>query len=191
MEANVHDQPPRWCETKIAIRKDFARLVPLMGDRVSLPRKVFWFLLPSYQGLFWYRLYRHAYLHGWRNLANVMFLLSQYITRIEIPPSSSIGPGCLLGHAPIIVCGRVGKHFTMMGSGGIGGGFDSADIGGGPGLPVLGDHVVMAFRSMVLGPVQVGDGARFGPASTVMRDVPAGAVVAAPLSRISSSAQES
>lgn len=190
MSANAHDLRPSWADTKASIRKDFERLVPLMGDPVSLPKKIFWFLLPSFQGLFLYRLYRHAYLHGWRNLANVMFLLSQYVTRVEIPPASSIGPGCLLGHAPIIVCGRVGAHFTMMGSGGIGGGFDSADIGGGPGLPVLGDNVVMAFRSMVLGPVRIGDGARFGPATTVMRDVPAGAVVAAPLSRISSPGQE-
>lgn len=84
------------------------------------------------------RLYRHACLRGWRNLANARFLLSQYFTRIEIPSAFSIRPGCLLSHAQITVCGR----------------------------------------------------ARFGPVATVMRDVPAGALVATPSSRISITAQE-
>lgn len=70
-----------------------------------------------------------------------------------------------------------------MGDGGIGGGFDSNDIGGGPGLPVVGDDVMMAFRSMVLGPVRIGNGTRIGPSAQVMRNVPANSVVAAPLSR--------
>lgn len=178
------DAPLRWAETRALIRQDFQRLIPLMGDRVSLPKKIFWFLLPSYQGLFLYRLYRHAYLRGWRNLANLVFLLSQYVTGVDIPPSTSLGGGCLIGHCPIVLCGRIGSNFTLMGDGGVGGGFDNRDIGGGPGLPVIGDDVVMAIKSIVLGPVHVGNGARLGPGSTVMRDVPAGAMVAAPLSRI-------
>lgn len=186
----AQDTPLRWAQTRALIRSDFARLLPLMGERPTLPRKVFWFLLPTYQGLLLYRLYRHAYLRGWRNLANAMFLASQYITRVDIPPATSIGGGCLLGHCPVVLCGRVGENFTHMGDAGIGGGFDSRDIGGGPGLPVIGDNVVMAVKSIVLGPVRVGDGARLGPATTVMRDVPAGAVVAAPLSRISRAAEE-
>lgn len=185
----LNDAPLRWAETRALIGQDFARLIPLMGDRVSLPKKVFWFLLPSFQGLFLYRLYRHAYVHGWRNLANLLFLFSQYVTRVDIPPATSIGGGCLLGHCPIVICGRVGKNFTLMGDAGIGGGFDSRDIGGGPGLPVVGDDVVMAIKSIVLGPVRIGDGARLGPSTTVMRDVPAGATVAAPLSRITRGTQ--
>jgi serine O-acetyltransferase len=178
------DAPMRWAETRACIRMDFARYAPLMGDNVTLPKKVFWFLLPSFQGLFLYRLYRHAYLRGWRTLANLMYLVSQYVTRVDIAPATSIGPGCLIGHCPIVLCGRIGRHFTVMGDGGAGGGFESDDIGGGPGLPVIGDNVVMAIKSVVLGPVHVGDGARLGPGAAVMRDIPAGAIVAAPLSRV-------
>ncbi|WP_213954185.1 hypothetical protein [Variovorax sp. dw_954] len=178
------DAPMRWAETRACIRQDFARFVPLMGDNVTLPRKVFWFLLPSFQGVFLYRLYRHAYLRGWRTLANLMYLFNHYVTRVDIPPATSIGPGCMIGHCPVVLCGCIGSNFTLMGDGGTGGGFDSQDIGGGPGLPVVGDNVVMAIKSIVLGPIRVGDGARLGPGAAVMRDIPAGAVVAAPLSRI-------
>lgn len=178
------DQPLSWAQTRALMRRDFARVLPFMGDSASLPRRLFWFFLPTFQGLFLYRLSRHAYVNGWRNLAQLLFVFNQYATRIDIPPSTSIGGGCLLGHSPVILCGRIGENFTMMGMGGIGGGFDDKDIGGGPGLPVIGDNVVFAFRAIVLGAVRVGDGARLGPTSTVMRDVPPGGVVAAPASRI-------
>ena len=102
----------------------------------------------------------------------------------EIPPSTEIGSHCLLGHAPISLNGRIGARFTFYGNGGIGGGFGEEDIGGGPGLPVIGDDVVMAVRSMVLGPVHIGNGAKLGPSCTVMRDMPPGSVAAAPPTRI-------
>ena len=166
------------------MRTDFARLVQLMGMPPTLGRRIFWFLQPGYQAVFWYRIYRYAYLRGWRTAANLMFLATQYLTRIEIPPATAIGGGCLLAHSSIVLCGRIGKNFTLYGHGGIGGGFGSDDIGGGPGLPVIGDDVSMSIRAIVLGPVRVGDRAHLGPACLVMRDVPAGAIVAAPLSRI-------
>lgn len=178
------DEPLSWAQTRALMRRDFERYRPLMGDSASLPKKVFWLLLPAPLGLLAYRVYRHAYLRGWRNLANLMFLASRYVTGMDIPPTTSIGGGCLLGHGSIILCGRIGEGFTMMGHGGIGGGFDSTDVGAGPGLPVVGDNVVMAIQASVLGPVRIGDGARLGPGCTVMRDVPAGAVVAAAPSRV-------
>ncbi|MBS0342919.1 MAG: hypothetical protein JSS56_20590 [Proteobacteria bacterium] len=178
------DAPLSWAQTRELMRRDFARYRPLMGEHVSLPKKIFWLLLPATLGLLAYRTYRYAYLRGWRNLANLMFLINRYVTGMDIPPSTSIGGGCLLGHGEVVLCGRIGENFTMMGHGGVGGGFNDDDVGAGPGLPVLGDNIVMAVRSIVLGAVRIGDGARLGPACTVMRDVPPGAVVAAAPSRV-------
>ncbi len=178
------DGPLRWAETQRLIRTDFARLVALMGGNATLSNRVFWFFLPSYQGLLHYRLYRHAYVNGWRRLAGLMFLVTQYLVGVDIPPATSIGEACLLGHRPIALSGLIGRHFTMMGQGAIGGGLDSRDIGGGPGLPVIGDNVRVSIGVSILGPVRIGDGARVGPAATVTRDVPAGAMVIAPTSRI-------
>ncbi|MGF6529096.1 hypothetical protein [Variovorax sp. PvP013] len=191
MDRSINATPPAhavapltWAQTRHNVRRDYARLLASMADDASLPKKLFWFLLPTFLGLFLYRLSRHAYVNGWRNLGRLLFLVNTYLTRIEIQPTTSIGGGCLLGHSPVTLCGHIGENFTFMGYGGIGGGFDGKDIGAGPGLPVVGDNVVMAIRAVVLGAVHIGDGARLGPSTTVMRDVPAGGIVAAAPSRV-------
>jgi serine O-acetyltransferase len=159
-------------------------LIELMGGEPTLAKRVFWFLLPGYQALFWYRLSRWLYLKHWRSASRLLFLFSIYWTRIEIPPTTAIGAACFLGHAPMVLCGRIGERFTHYGDGGTGGGMQEGDIGGGPDLPVIGNDVVFAIRAMALGPIHIGDGARLGPTCTVTRDVPAGAVVAAAAARI-------
>ncbi len=182
------EAPVSWAETRRLIRSDFERVVDTMGGQRSLGRVLYWSLLPSRQALLWYRIGRHLYLRGWRNTSWLIFLAATYVTRIEIPPTTAIGHSCFLGHAPIVLCGRIGHHFTHFGDGGMGGGIEQKDIGGGPDLPVIGDHVMCAIRSLVLGPVHVGDRAQLGPSCTVTRDVPAGSVVAAAPSRILRSA---
>lgn len=176
---------PDWARTRALIASDFRRLLEALGNPPSRLKRVFWFLLPNFQALFLYRLYRWLYVCGWRNLAWLVYLVNFYLTRVEIPPTTVIGTGCLLGHPTgVILCGRIGERFTLYGDGGIGGGLGDGDVGGGDGLPWVGDDVVFAYRAMVLGPVRIGDGARLGPACTVTRDVPAGGVVVGPLSRI-------
>lgn len=176
---------PTWRETRALMRSDFERVLGLVGNPRSRVHRLFWFIQPNSLAMWLYRLSYHCRAHDWRALAMLIYTVKVYLTRIDIPPTTVIGPHCLLGHFPISLNGRIGARFTFYGDGGIGGGFGEEDIGGGPGLPVIGDDVVMAVRAMVLGPVRVGDGARLGPSCTVLRDVPDGAVVAAPLSRIS------
>src|SRR3954470_3579271 len=50
--------------------------------------------------------------------------------------------------------------------------------------PVLEDGVELGAGSVVLGPVRVGRAARIGPNAVVMRNVPPGAIVLAPPSRV-------
>jgi len=137
-----------WAETRELMRQDHARYAPFMGEDASLSKRIFWILLPGSLGLASYRLYRYMHLRGWRAAANLMFLVNRYVTGIDIPPASAIGGGCLLGHGAVVLCGRIGSGFTMMGHGGIGGGFDSADVGAGPGLPAGG--IVAAAPSRVM-----------------------------------------
>lgn len=176
----------RWAQTRALMRSDFERALTLVGNPRSVVMRAFWFIQPNCLALWLYRLSRHLYVNGWRRLAMVVFTIKNYLTRIEIPPSTEIGPACLLGHPPIALNGRIGARFTFYGFGGTGGGFGHEDIGGGAGLPVIGDDVVMAVRAMVLGPVRIGDGARLGPSCTVTRDMPPGSVAAAAPARITS-----
>ena len=52
-----------------------------------------------------------------------------------------------------------------------------ADIGAGPGLPVIGDEVEVYPGSFVLGPIHIGDRVSIGPGCGVLKDVPAGSVL--------------
>lgn len=180
----AEDPPLPWATTRAHMRADFDRHVQAMGGPGSVLQHLFWFCLPTYQAMFWYRLSRHLFLRGWRNAAWVIYLFNVYWTRIEIVPATAIGPGCLIGHAPAILCGRIGARFTLHGDGGTGGGMEERDIGGGPDLPVVGDDVTFAIRSIALGPIHIGDGARLAPGAIVTRDVPPGGFVAAAPSRV-------
>ena len=145
------DAPPTWARTRALIRSDHARICRHNEPDASLANRVYYFLLPGMQALFWYRLARHAYLHGWTRLARLVSLFAMYLTRAEISPTASIGPSALIAHATgVSLVGRIGARFTVQGAGACGGGFGVEDIGGGPGYPVIGDDVVLAYGAAVL-----------------------------------------
>jgi serine acetyltransferase len=179
------DERLSWAQTRALIRSDFARLVTHLEQGASLAHRAYFFLLPGMQALFWYRISRYCYLRGWVGLARFINLVAIYLTRAEIPPTTSIGPSALIAHATgVALFGRIGARFTIQGDGGCGGGFGTEDIGGGPGYAVIGDDVVLAHGAKVLGPVRIGDGVHVGPCALVTTDVPAGALVLWPRPRI-------
>jgi len=173
----MNDTPMRFSEARAHFRADFTRWVNWQGGG-SLAHKGYWFCLPSIQALLWYRLSRCLFLNGWRNSARLLSLISLYLTGIEIPPTSSVGPGCVITHAEgVIVCGRIGARCVISGSGGIGGGARQGDVGGGPGLAWVGDDVFFGQGAVVLGAVRIGHGVTLGANSLTLTDVPDGATV--------------
>ena len=173
-----------WRQTWILMRSDFNRLADWYGGG-TFSKRLFWFFLPNYQALFLYRIYRHLYVKGWRNTARLLFLYSLYWTGVEISPTTSIGPGCLITHAfGTILFGRIGARFSVFGQAGTGGGLKVDDIGGGPGYPVVGDDVFFGIKAVALGPIRIGDRVRVGPGALVTTDVPDDAVVVALPSKV-------
>jgi serine O-acetyltransferase len=127
-------------------------------------------------------LYRHAYLmvffREYRNLAYVR-LPGAPAYRWLMPPLGSlfldvpeIGPGCFIQHgfATIVSADRVGANFWVNQQVTIGYANETD-------RPVIGDDVKVRPGAKIIGKVTVGDGARVGLNTVVLRDVPPGASV--------------
>ncbi len=181
----VDSETLTWRRTRALIRSDFDRLVAWYGGG-PLHKRVYWFFQPNFQAMFLYRLYRHLYVKGWHNLSRLLFTYSLYLTGVEIAPTTSIGPACLINHAfGIVLFGKFGARLSLYGQCGTGTGLGSHDdIGGGPGYPVVGDDVVFGIKALALGPIRIGNRVRLGPATFIACDVPADASVITLPSRI-------
>jgi serine O-acetyltransferase len=180
-----HERDLTWKKTRQYMRLDFERSRQNFGGHGGLLTRIVWRLMPNVLAVFFYRVARYLYVNGFGSAAMLVSLFSHYLTRTELPPFSSIGPGCLIGHATAVtIIGRVGSNFTAYGVCGIGSGYSPEDIGGGPGCPWVGDNVTMAHCSMAQGPIRIGDGVTFGPNAHVTRDVAAGSMVVGAPSRV-------
>lgn len=101
------------------------------------------------------------------------------VKEVHLPASARIGPGLVMLHPHAIYVppgGRIGARCQL---------FQDVTLGRGPvpGLPRLGDDVVVYVGGRVLGGVEVGDGVEVGANAVVTRSVPSGAVVPSPTSR--------
>ena len=169
-----------WAGTRALMAGDYRALMRHFGTEgdSSLLRRIYWALLPSYLGLALYRLSHWAHAAGWRNLARLIYLFKVYLTRMEIAPETVIGPEMVISHSiGVTLDGHIGARCHIFGQCNTGHSFTREDVGAGPGLPVVGNDVIIGYGAMVLGGVRVGDGARIGPGAVVTTDVPPGALV--------------
>jgi serine acetyltransferase len=105
-------------------------------------------------------------------------LLSEWLLGFDLPWQVRVGPRLRLFHAHALVvhpATSLGADCTLRHSTTLGtqdpSGVWSEDA------PTLGDGVDVGCHVLVLGPVHVGDGARIGAGSVVLKDVPSRAVV--------------
>lgn len=107
-----------------------------------------------------------------RWLANV----SRFFTQIEIHPGATIGRGIFIDHGSGVVIGEtaeVGDGCTIYQGVTLGG----TSLSHGKRHPTLGRNVVVGVNSSVLGAIVLGDNAKVGGGSVVVKDVPANATV--------------
>ncbi len=141
-------------------------------------RAVFSFISPSIVALTLYRISRWLYGGSLRPLSWLLYTINLYLTGADIPPRSSIGRACLLAHANgMIINGCLGNRVTLYARAGIGGGRGEGDVGGGPGVPVLDDDVMVGVNATIMGPIRIGRGSVVGAHAVVIGDVPAYSVV--------------
>lgn len=175
--------PATWRGACRLIGSDMDRMATYFGGG-GWGHRLYWALLPNFQALLWYRIYRCMMLKRWVWLARLLALVSLYLNRVELAPTASIGPACLITHTGGSFYGTAGARLTIMGTCGAGPWGNKKDVGAGVGYPLIGDDVVLAQLCAVLGPVRIGNGAHIGPGTVVMRDVPPGAVVVAARAKI-------
>lgn len=123
-----------------------------------------------------HRISHRLYLKGWVLLPRIISNLGRFLTGIEIHPGATIGDGLFIDHGTGIVIGEtaeLGKNVTL---------YQGVTLGGtgkekGKRHPTLGNNVVVASGAKVLGSFTVGDHAKIGAGSVVLKAVPAYATV--------------
>ena len=138
-----------------------------------------WEVLTCYPGFHALQLHRFSHaLWRWklRWLARLASHVTRFLTGIEIHPGATIGRRVFIDHGMGVVIGEtaeVGDDCTL---------YHGVTLGGvswnqGKRHPTLGRGVVVGAGAKILGPFVVGDGAKVGSNSVVVKAVPAGATV--------------
>ncbi|MDF2565097.1 MAG: serine O-acetyltransferase [Massilibacillus sp.] len=159
----------------------FARLrkdIRVVFDRDPAAKSI-WEVIFCYQGLhaiWFHRLSHYFYLKGWILFPRMISNFARFLTGIEIHPGATIGEGLFIDHGSGIVIGEtaeIGKNVTL---------YQGVTLGGtgkekGKRHPTIGNNVVVASGAKVLGSFSVGDHAKIGAGSVVLKEVPANATV--------------
>src|SRR4051795_10658915 len=98
------------------------------------------------------------------------------VTGVEIHPAAEVGDGLFIDHGMGVVIGEtadVGANVTL---------YQGVTLGGtgfatGKRHPTLGDNVTIGSGAKLLGPIEVGHGAKVGANSVVITDVPPNSTV--------------
>jgi serine O-acetyltransferase len=109
-------------------------------------------------------------------LPRVIAATSRAITGIEIHPAAKIGRGFFIDHGMGVVIGEtaeLGDDVTL---------YQGVTLGGtgfatGKRHPTVQDNVTIGSGAKLLGPIEIGHGAKIGANSVVVRDVPANSTV--------------
>lgn len=150
-----------WRRTCQHIAADYARLYTLLGRGQPEPPFLVW-IHPSFVCVFLYRLSNHCYRSGHRYIARFWWHLNMLLTGADISEPADIGAGLVvMAPAGTALMGKAGRNLTLMPCAGVGGEMGRLDdVGGGPGVPVLGDDVILEPHSGVLGPIVIGNRVR-------------------------------
>jgi serine O-acetyltransferase len=160
-------------------------------DRDPAARNV-WEVVTCYPGFHALQLHRFSHtLWRWklRWLARLSSHIARFFTGVEIHPGANIGRRVFIDHGMGVVIGEtaeIGDDCTL---------YHGVTLGGvswdkGKRHPTLGKGVVVGAGAKILGPFTVGDGAKVGSNSVVVKAVPAGATVVGIPARIVEHAAE-
>jgi len=131
---------------------------------------------PGLHALILYRMAHLLWIRNWVLTGRVLSHIARLLTGIEIHPGAIIGRGVVIDHGMGVVIGEtaeVGDDVLIYMGVVLGG----TALTRGKRHPTIGKGVVLGSGSSVLGPITVGEYAKIGAGSVVVRDVPPGATV--------------
>jgi serine O-acetyltransferase len=127
---------------------------------------------PGVHALLFHRLSHRLWNIGLCWLARAVSTLARWLTGIEIHPAATIGRRFFIDHGMGVVIGEtaiIGEDCTL---------YHGVTLGGtswakGKRHPTLARDVVVGAGAKVLGPIEIGEGARIGSNSVILNPVPA------------------
>jgi serine O-acetyltransferase len=131
---------------------------------------------PGLHAIWFHRIAHFLYEEDWYTTARLFSHFNRWFTGIEIHPGAKIGRRLFIDHGMGVVIGEtseIGDDCLIY----------KGVVLGGTTLerkkrhPTLGNRVIIGSNSTVLGAITIGDGARIGSGSVVVKSVPAGATV--------------
>ncbi len=126
---------------------------------------------PGFHAILLHRLAHRLYCGGWFTLGRVVSQFSRTFTGIEIHPGARIGRRFFIDHGMGVVIGEtseIGDDVLL---------YQGVTLGGtgkehGKRHPTIGDSVVIGTGAKILGNIRIGDHAKVGAGSVVVRSVP-------------------
>lgn len=142
------------------------------------------FLYPVNRVLFWHDIAHSLYKKGHTTLARMISQRSRRKTGIEIHPGASIGKFLFIDHGMGVVIGEtcvIGDYVTIYHGVTLGGTGHEKDC---QRHPIIGDRVIIGTGATVLGPIRIGNDAKIGANTMVLKDMEANTTAVGAKARI-------
>ena len=134
------------------------------------------FCYPGLHALWLHRIAHWMWKHRLRFLSRLLSHVNRFITGVEIHPGARIGRRFFIDHGMGVVIGETAEisDDVLIYQGVVLGG---TSLEKRKRHPTIESNVVIGAAAILLGPINVGEGARIGANSVVVKSVPAGATV--------------
>ncbi|GAH63020.1 unnamed protein product, partial [marine sediment metagenome] len=134
------------------------------------------FCYPGLHAIWLYRLAHFLWVREFISLARFISHISRFLTGIEIHPGAKIGKRFFIDHGMGVVIGETSEigDDVLIYQGVV---LEGTTRERKKRHPTIGNYVVIGAGATILGPVKIGDGARIGSGSVVVKSVPTGATV--------------
>lgn len=145
---------------------------------------------PGFHALLLHGLAHYLYQKDYKLFASFVSFLNRMFTGIEIHPGAKIGKRVFIDHGMGVVIGEtsiIGDDVLIYQGAVIGAaaeGHMGAVTRNKKRHPTLGNRVIVGSGAKILGNIEIGEACRIGSGAVVLKDIPPGALVVGPPSRI-------